>query len=728
MNGQPKGVTNKPQPLDALKHRGDFLRGPYAEMPPEAVLAHFQNRRSVALFPASKGKPVHVQRADQILKNRFTFNNKSYALGEHFDWKTNPSPDIEWLILLHKFYYAKDLGAAYACTGDENYAEKWVDLILSWIAVVPEGFINSQVTGRRLQQWLLSYRYFVPGAASSSITPDFLLRFLQSVHSQARYLAGHLTPEGNHRTIELYALFLVAAFFPELRGMSDLLGFAKLEILKNMQADLLPDGVQRELSPDYHHTVLKNYLKIRELADLNNISLPEQCDRLIQKALEFSIYVHKPDGFLPMISDGDSKSYLALLEKAGRYYPDGRLAFVCSRGEKGAAPPLRSQGFSESGYYVLRSDWEAEPYTEAFYLFFDCGPLGFGSHGHYDLLNFEMAAYGHTLIVDPGRYTYSEHSEDGVNWRRIFKGTAYHNTVLVDGKDQMPYRKGAPLAPGPTPLLKRFTSAKGFDFVCGAAISREYPVVHERAVFFLNAEYYLVLDHLKAKERHRYDLHFHLHPRAREQVKLEEDEGMSRCTSPNLLLLQPQAAGLQARVEEGFVSPEYGKKEAAPVLRFSQSLSGSARYTTLLYPHQGSVPGVRIECVPVSHQAVLCSEDKAVALKIVVQAGEKFYVDEFFLAHAPSKDGFHFGDIEFRGRLLMLRRDASGQLLRLEADQLEALHVDGQCLLDFGGQTTAVSYENGALSLNSNAGDFQGSLNRAREVRHLRQSRRLETM
>ena len=25
---------------------------------------------------------------------------------------------------------------------------------------------------------------------------------------------------------------------------------------------------------------------------------------------------------------------------------------------------------------------------------------GFGSHGHYDLLNFEAAAYGHSLIVD----------------------------------------------------------------------------------------------------------------------------------------------------------------------------------------------------------------------------------------------------------------------------------------------------------------------------------------
>jgi hypothetical protein len=68
---------------------------------------------------------------------------------------------------------------------------------------------------------------------------------------------------------------------------------------------------------------------------------------------------------------------------------------------------------------------------------FDCGPLGEGNHGHFDALSFELAAHGRSLIVDPGRYTYSEAGD--INWRVHFRGTAAHNTVCVDGRHQTCY-------------------------------------------------------------------------------------------------------------------------------------------------------------------------------------------------------------------------------------------------------------------------------------------------
>ena len=133
------------------------------------------------------------------------------------------------------------------------------------------------------------------------------------------------------------------------------------------------------------------------------------------------------------------------------------------QGKEGSPPPERSKGFADSGYYVLRGSWTDEPYEDGLYLLFDCGPLGFGSHGHYDLLNFEAAACGHSLIVDPGRYTYSEDSSDSVNWRRVFKGTAYHNTVTVDGKDQIPYCLGA-RSPGATGKVENICHGRWVRF------------------------------------------------------------------------------------------------------------------------------------------------------------------------------------------------------------------------------------------------------------------------
>src|SRR4029077_3091673 len=105
------------------------------------------------------------------------------------------------------------------------------------------------------------------------------------------------------------------------------------------------------------------------------------------------------------------------------------------------------------------------------FLVFDCGPLGNGGHGHYDLLAVEAYAAGRPLVVDPGRYTYSEH---GANLRRWFKGTAAHSTVCVDGLDQTPYRRGKPRGPVAEGRLLRRVRSPGLDVLVGVARSPVY--------------------------------------------------------------------------------------------------------------------------------------------------------------------------------------------------------------------------------------------------------------
>ena len=113
---------------------------------------------------------------------------------------------------------------------------------------------------------------------------------------------------------------------------------------------------------------------------------------------------------------------------------------------------------------------------DARFLIFDCGPLGDGGHGHYDLLSVEVFAGGRPLVVDPGRCTYSEGPP---NLRRWFRGTAAHNTVCVDGLDQTPYTRTRP--PGPVAegrFLGRAT-APGLDVLAGEARSPAYDAVHQ---------------------------------------------------------------------------------------------------------------------------------------------------------------------------------------------------------------------------------------------------------
>ena len=592
--------------LRSVNHHGTMeqadlrpiLTAPFREWTAEALLRHVQTRTTIHYFSVPDVVETARPRIDKILSNYFEFNQEGHQLSPTIPWLTNPSQDREWLILLHKFYYAVGLGMAYHETGQSRYAEKWVELTNSWIETVPLDFLPSDVAGRRIQNWIFAHSYFVNTTLPNCLTPEFYSSFLLSLHRQVAYLRDHVTPARNHRTLELCAIFLAAVVFPEFAESHEWLTWSRDELVKNIHTDLLPDGVHCEQSTDYHHLVLKNYLWIRKLALLNQIEMPEEFDALVRKALDFSLYTHRPDGMIPALSDGDSRCFLDLLQQGYELYGGEDLLYGASRGRQGQPPVARSKGFPDSGYYTLRSGWgdHGEPYQDERYLIFDCGPLGVGNHGHLDLLSFEAYAYGTPLIMDPGRYTYDESGP--VNWRVRFRGTAAHNTVLIDGRNQTRYEwkktRFKIVGPEPDRSVAEFVSTPGLDYLRGTAASHEYPVTHERTILFINGEYWVILDILRAQELHRYDLLFHLSPAAQGQVSITRSQDTVSVHSPQLMLVQPLVPTVFPSIEEGFVSTSYGTKACAPIVQLTQEAS-NAYFFTVLYPYKHSKPTIALD-------------------------------------------------------------------------------------------------------------------------------------
>src|SRR5699024_1703753 len=56
---------------------------------------------------------------------------------KNLDLKTPPNGDPEWLFMLHRQEYLKDLVIAYFETEETVYLERWKELVLGWIDANP---------------------------------------------------------------------------------------------------------------------------------------------------------------------------------------------------------------------------------------------------------------------------------------------------------------------------------------------------------------------------------------------------------------------------------------------------------------------------------------------------------------------------------------------------------------------------------------------------------------
>ncbi len=656
---------------------------PWASLDDAALLAHFRAPRGVSYFPVADADETAPEKINALLHGRFEFNGETHTLGTPFDWLHNPSRDVEWHILLHKFYYAVGLGLAFERTAQARYVHRWVALLDDWMRVTPPGFIAADVTGRRVQNWIYSMHLFVGHAAHDTtawVDPGFHRRLLASLHEQVDYLCENLTEKRNHRTLELYAIFLAGVVFPEMRRAEHWRTFALQQTVANLASDLLADGVHCELSTDYHHLVLKNALNFRRLADLNGVRVPDAFDHGVQRALEFSMHVHKPDGVVPSLSDGDARSYLDLLRQGAELYGRDDFRFVATQGREGTPPRRRVAHFDASGYSIVRSDWHRPdtPFTDAQHLVADCGPLGEGNHGHFDALNFELAAHGRSLIVDPGRYTYSEAVDptDGINWRVQFRGTAVHNTVGVDDRNQTRYLPKA-IKPGtrhasgtvrhkisgPAPDARWVEQHHDpmLDLLHGRVASHEYDAVHERCFVFVDRRYWIVSDWLRAPTLHRYRLNFQLAAEAYGHARLSSRRQW-RLSSPGLLLLQPDQPGMQVALQPAWVSARYGHKQAAPAMRSTLD-AHDADFDSVLMPWHVNEPDVDVSRVAV-HGELATSSPAPQALGIGLQVNGERVVDHWFHARGGRSGRWRIGAFEFNGRWACWRTSADGRLLR----------------------------------------------------------------
>ncbi len=253
--------------------------------------------------------------AEAVAAGRFTHVGETRFLGAEPEWLTADLPaDEEWRIEWVKFYYGLDLADAFRATGDRRFLEAWERLVASWIVQVPFDHDPSDVTARRILNWIYAWQR-LPEARLGEILAD-------SIRDQARHVRATLAPERNHRTLELYALLIAGLALDD----ADLRDHAVAELQDNLLTDFLPDGVHREASTHYHMVALRSMVGARANCRRHGVRMTAAFDARLSAACDFARAMRRPDGTIPALSDSDTGDYQPLLALAARLLHRPELA------------------------------------------------------------------------------------------------------------------------------------------------------------------------------------------------------------------------------------------------------------------------------------------------------------------------------------------------------------------------------------------------------------------
>lgn len=325
------------------------------------------------------------------------------AVREH--WQDAGSGRL-WRYNLH---YFDDLNAV----GADQRLEWHRALIERWVTENPPGSgigWEPYPVSRRIINWVKWTARGNQLSESARLSLAIQLRWLET------HLEFHIL--GNHLFANAKALVFGGLRFQGGEAQRWLDRGLRL-VERELREQVLEDGGHFELSPMYHAAVLEDLLDLCNVARAAGVESIKRHGPLAVRMQRWLEHLTHPDGEISFFNDatfGVAPTAARLREYAGS------LGVSCPVPERGAGPLTH---LADSGY-LRASRGPGE-------LFCDCAPVGpdyLPGHAHADTLSFEFSLRERRLFVNSGTSRYEPGPE-----RERQRGTAAHNTVVIDGQD-----------------------------------------------------------------------------------------------------------------------------------------------------------------------------------------------------------------------------------------------------------------------------------------------------
>jgi hypothetical protein len=398
------------------------------------------------------GEPVPLEITFPEPLQHWTAYQSENGIGENRDIKLIWEPG--------RFGWAYTLGRAYHLSGDERYAQAfWNDLELFLQANPPNRgphWISAQEVALRLMAFVFAAQVF---AASPTSTLERMVCLAQAVADHAGRIPPTLSyaqaQNNNHLLSEAAGLYTAGLALPDHPAAARWRELGWRLYNRGLQSQVADDGTYIQHSANYHRLMLQLALWTRRLAGRNGQRLPGLTRQKLSAAVRWLAALLDPDsGQVPNLGPNDGayvfplasapfNDYRPALQAAGLAFLGERL-FASDSWDEMSLWMVGEPGTGDQGPEI---DNEPTPLTPA--------PCPLSPHiirlpntsswsylraarftsrpGHADQLHVDLWWRGLNVAQDAGTYRYNAPPP----WDNALACTAVHNTVTVNGQEQM---------------------------------------------------------------------------------------------------------------------------------------------------------------------------------------------------------------------------------------------------------------------------------------------------
>jgi len=373
--------------------------------------------------------------------------------GMRFDSGSNSDDygDLKFILEASRFLLVYPLARAYAISGDERFPAAFWSAIEDWAGNSPPMsgplWICGQESSLRILAWSFTLYAFLHSPATTPQRVTLLLSMIAAHAWRTMQTVGYARSQrSNHLFSEAVGLWTAGTLYPEL---TDAAAWQKhgAGLLREAVLDqITPEGACLQDSFNYQRMVLHLLLWTLHLAEVNKIQFDPEIRTRTAAAYEFiREFVDSKSGRGPNHGSNDGSHIFPLaacdysdfrpllrlgsciLDRPSALQPgpwDEAALWLCGKSAKSAEREPTYTVTSAPGYYRVGNEnsWalvRAGRYTRR--------PF------QADQLHVDLWYRGLNLAHDAGTYLYNGEPP----WNNGLAGTAVHNTVMVDRRDQM---------------------------------------------------------------------------------------------------------------------------------------------------------------------------------------------------------------------------------------------------------------------------------------------------